>query len=177
MSEELENTQQTEEQETPTTGNDTPVAEEEDTPVESTSVINQVVEAVMDLINALNLFTTTTRGAMGTGPSIAVEVGPSGPEAVFMDKNCYLPLDITINSKHENLQTLTDAMNTIHSSLTRMTSYPEDTPTDPTDNTYVSRWEIVDIVTGTLPQVIGREENDEWLMASSLYVKFYWKGD
>ena len=134
------------------------------------SVINEVVEAVMDLIDALGLFALTTRGAMGTGPSIAVEVGPSGPEAVFMDKNCYLPLDITINSKHENLQTLTDAMNTIHSSLTRMTSYPED-QSDP------SRWEIVDITTGTMPQVIGREENDDWLMASSLYVKFYWKGD
>lgn len=175
MSEELENTQQTEEQETPTTGDNTPVAE--DTSGASTSVINQVVEAVMDLIDDLNLFATTTRGALTTGPSISVEVGPSSPEVVFMDKNCYLPLDITINAKHENLQTLTEAMNTIHSSLTRMTSYPEDTPTDPTDSTYDSRWEIVDIVTGTLPQVIGREENDEWMMASSLYVKFYWKGD
>ena len=175
MSEELENTQQTEEQETPTTGDTTPVAE--DTPVISTSVINQVVEAVMDLIDDLDLFATTTRGALTTGPSISVEVGPSGPDAVFMDKNVYLPLDVTINAKHENLQTLSDDLNKIYSSLTRMTSYPEDTPTDPTDETYVSRWEIVDIVTGTLPQVIGREENDEWMMASSLLVKFYWKGD
>ena len=162
------------EEETPT---GTETTDDEPVVVESTSVINQVVEAVMDLIDALNLYTTTTRGAMTTGPSIAVEVGPSGPEAVFMDKNSYVPLDVTINAKHENLQTLTDDMNKLHSSLTRMRSYPEDSPVDPSDETYTSKWEIVDIVNGTLPQVIGREENDEWMMASSLIVKFYWKGD
>lgn len=135
----------------------------------SESVVNQVVEATMDLIDDLGLFATTTRGALTTGPSISVEVGPSGPDAVFMDKNSYIPLDVTINAKHENLQTLSDDLNKIHSSLTRMTSYPKDTEQD--------RWEIVDIVNGTLPQVIGREENDEWMMASSLLVKFYWKGD
>ena len=174
MEQEVVNT----EEETPT-GTNTPSDTTDDEPVvvASTSVINQVVEAVMDLIDALGLFATTTRGAMTTGPSIAVEVGPSGPEAVFMDKNSYVPLDITINAKHENLQTLSDDMNKIHSSLTRATSYPEDAPVDPTDTTYTSKWEIVDIVNGTLPQVIGREENDEWMMASSLIVKFYWKGD
>jgi hypothetical protein len=135
----------------------------------SESVVNQVVEAVMDLIDDLDLFATTTRGALTTGPSISVEVGPSSPDAVFMDKNVYLPLDVTINAKHGNLNTLSDDMNKIHSSLTRMTSYPKDTEQD--------RWEIVDITNGTLPQVIGREENDEWMMASSLFVKFYWKGD
>lgn len=123
----------------------------------------------MDLIDDLGLFAITTRGALTAGPSISVEVGPSGPDAVFMDKNVYLPLDVTINAKHGNLNTLSDDMNKIHSSLTRMTAYPKDTEH--------GRWEIVDITNGTLPQVIRREDNDEWMMASSLFVKFYWKGD
>jgi hypothetical protein len=57
-------------------------------------------------------------------------------------------------------------MNTIHSALTRAMSYPEGTG-----------WKIVDITNYTLPQIIGREDNNEWLMASALSVKFYWRGD
>ena len=32
-------------------------------------------------------------------------------------------------------------------------------------------WHIVDISTMTEPQVIGREDEGQWLMASSLWVK------
>lgn len=135
----------------------------------SESVINQVVESVMGLIDGLGLFATTTRGALTTGPSISVEVGPSSPDAVFLDKSVYLPLDVTVNAKHENLNTLSEDMNKIHSSLTRMTAYPKDTEQD--------RWKIVDIANGTLPQVISREESEGWIMASSLLIKLYWKGD
>ena len=65
-----------------------------------------------------------------------------------------------INGKHTSLQTLTDAMNLIHESLTMLTSYPSET-----------NWEIVDITTLTEPQVIGREDNNSWMMASALLVK------
>ena len=57
-------------------------------------------------------------------------------------------------------------MNKIHSTLTRAKTYPAS-----------DDWEIVDISNYTLPEIIGREGNNEWLMASSLSVKFYWKGD
>lgn len=135
-------------------------------PVATTSVINQVVESVITLMNATSPFATVTRGALPTGVGLVCEVGPSSPSAVFLDKNTVIPLDVTLNGKHASLKTLSDAMNKIHSVLTRATSYPSG-----------DDWQIVDITNMTLPQKIGREENNEWLMASSLSVYFYQKGD
>ena len=126
----------------------------------STSIINQAVEAVMDLIDELTLYASITRGALGTGNSLTCEIGPTSPDTVWLDKHQYIPIDLTINGKHTNLQTLSDAMNSIHESLTMRFSYP-----------YGTNWEIVDITTMTEPQVIGREQDNSWMMASALLVK------
>ena len=130
------------------------------------SVINQVMEAVIGLMNATSPFASVTRGALPTGIGITCEVGPSTPSEVYLDKNSYVPLDVTLNGKHGNLKTLSDALNNIHSALTRAKTYPDG-----------DDWQIVDISNYTLPQVVDRESNNEWLMASSLSVKFYWRGD
>lgn len=131
-----------------------------------TSVINEVVEAVIAMINATSPFATVTRGALPTGAGITCEVGPTSIEEVYLDKNTYTPLDIALNGKHSDLKTLSNTLNNIHSTLTRATTYPTG-----------DRWEIVDISNYTLPQVIGREGNNDWLMASALSVKYYQKGD
>ena len=133
--------------------------------VEDTSIINQVVEAVIGLMNGLSLFATVTRGALPTGYGITCEVGPSTARETYLSKDRLYPLDVTINGKHANLKTLSDAMNSIHSNLTRKTEYPSG-----------NGWQITDITDATLPQRIGREENNEWLMASSLSVIFYQDG-
>lgn len=126
----------------------------------SASILNQAIESVMDLIDGLGLFAAITRGALGTGNGICCEIGPTSPDTVWLDKNQYIPIDLTINGKHNNLQTLSDAMNSIHESLTMKTDYP-----------YGDNWEIVDITTLTEPQVIGRESANNWVMASALLVK------
>ena len=126
----------------------------------STSIINQAIGKVMDLIDAMNLFSTITRGALGTEDSLTCEIGPTSPETVWLDKNKYIPIDMTINGKHSNLQTLSDALNLIHESLTMMKEYPSG-----------DHWEIVDIATLTEPQKIGREQDNRWMMASALLVK------
>lgn len=131
-----------------------------------TSVINEVLEAVVGLMNATHPFANVTRGALPTGVGLVCEIGPSRVLETYLDKNTFVPLDFTLNGKHPNLKTLSDAMNAIHSALTRAQSYPESTG-----------WQITDITNSVLPQIIGREQNNEWLMASSLSVKFYWKGD
>ena len=130
------------------------------------SVINQVVEAVIGLMNATTPFATVTRGALPTGVGITCEVGPSTPSEVYLDKGSYVPLDVTLNGKHYDLKTLSDALNAIHSALTRATTYPS-----------AEGWQIVDISNYTLPQIVDREGNNEWLMASSLSVKFFWRGE
>lgn len=124
------------------------------------TIINQAVEAVAGLINALGLFASIYRGPLGTGNGLCFEVGPTRPESVYMDKNKYIPVDFTINGKHENLLTITEALNTIHQSLTMRRSYPSG-----------AAWEIVDITTATEPQIIGREDSNQYLMVSSLLVK------
>jgi hypothetical protein len=124
------------------------------------SIINAAIEAVMDLIDALGLYANISRGALGTNEGLCCEIGPTSPESVFLDKNQYIPIDLTINGKYGNLETLSNAMNRIHESLTMMTEYPDG------DN-----WGIVDITTMTEPQVIGRESSNNWIMASALLVK------
>ena len=124
------------------------------------SIINEAIEAVMDLIDGLGLYSTISRGALGTGNSLTCEIGPTSPETVWLDKNQYIPIDLTINGKHTNLQTLSEAMNKIHEELTMLFSYPGGTD-----------WEITDISTMTEPQVIGRENDNAWVMASALLVK------
>lgn len=132
----------------------------------ATSVINQVLEAVIAMMQATKPFATITRGALPTAQGITCEIGPSTVQTTYMDKNTFVPLDVTINGKHPNLMTLSDALNKIHSSLTRAREYPS-----------AASWQITDIENLNLPQVIGREQNNDWLMASSLSVKFYWRGD
>ena len=127
---------------------------------QGTTIINQAVEAVAGLINALGMFASIYRGPLGTGDGLCFEVGPTRPEAVYLDKNKYIPVDFTINGKHENLLTLTEAMNKIHESLTMLKTYPSG-----------ASWEIVDITTMTEPQIIGREDSNQYIMASSLFVK------
>jgi predicted translin family RNA/ssDNA-binding protein len=77
-----------------------------------------------------------------------------------MDKNKYIPLDLTLNGKHENLETLSDAMNSIHENLTMLKEYPKGVD-----------WGIVDIATISEPQVVGRSEENLWLMASNLSIR------
>ena len=146
-------------QETENTGT-VQAAENDSAGTGSTSILNQAIEAVMDLIDALSLFATITRGALGTGDALSCEIGPTSPQTVWLDKNKYIPIDLTINGKHGNLQTLSDAMNVIHENLTMMRNYPES-----------DTWGIVDITTLTEPQVIGREQDNRWMMASALLVK------
>ena len=134
----------------------------------ATSITNQVVEAVMDMIDSLDNFADIRRGALGTEPGLCCEVSPSDVDAVFMDKNSYIFLDLTLNGKHSNLQTLSDTLNNITDYLTRLKSYGSG-----------DGWEIVDITKGSPSEasVIEREQNGFWIMASGLIIKFYRKDE
>lgn len=127
--------------------------------------IDLAIESVMDLINALGLFATITRGALGSGVGLVCEVAPSVPQEVFYDKNEYIPLTLAINGKHFEIETLTGALNTIQD-LSRAKTYPSG-----------NGFEIVDISRGNLPRIIGREENNAFIMSCDLVVKIYRKDE
>ena len=128
----------------------------------ATNAINEAVEDVIGMANEAQDMAQVRRGALGTGAGTTCEIGPSTPNTHFLDKNTVLPLDLTFNGKHKNLQTVLQAMDDIHYALTRRTVYPAGVG-----------WQIVDIVDGMAPQVIGRETNNDWLLASSLIVKIH----
>lgn len=135
---------------------------------ENVSAIDEVVEAVIALIDPVitPAFKPVTRGALGTSDGITCEVGPTTPAEMYLDKNTLVPLDLTLNGKHANLKALSGTLNSIHAALTRRRVYPSGTG-----------WEITDIKTDSLPQIIGRENDNRWLMASGLTVEFYWRGE
>ena len=130
------------------------------------SILNAAIEAVMELINAMDVFAPITRGALQTMQGLTCEPAPSMVDSVFMDKNIYIPLTLAINGKHAELDTLSDTLNAIMDTLTRMKEYPSG-----------DGWEIVDISNGNLPRVIGREDNSLWLMTCDLVVKIFRKDE
>lgn len=132
----------------------------------SSSVLNLAIESVMDEIDKLHAYPPITRGALGTDSGLACEIAPSNTETVFMDKNSYEPITLALNGKDFDLQLLSDTINNIQDTLSRMKTYPSG-----------DGWEIVDITKGILPRVIGREDNNAWLMAADLVVKIYRKDD
>ena len=132
----------------------------------STSKINLAVEAVATLINGMNNFAPITRGALGSDNGLCCEIAPSNAQEVYLDKNAYFFITLAINGKHTNMQTLSDTLNNIMDTLTRAKSYPSGTG-----------WQIVDITNGTMPRVIGRENNNAWLMACDIIIKVYRKDD
>ena len=148
------------------TGNETPGTDPTPTPPTSTSVVNLAVESVMDMIDAMKPFATITRGALGTGNGLCCEIAPTNTDTVFMDKESYIPLTLALNGKHDDLQVLSDTFNNIIDSLSRAKSYTSGTG-----------WQIVDITAGNLPRVIGREDNNSWIMAGDLVVKIYRKDE
>lgn len=132
----------------------------------STSKLNLAIESVITTINSMGNFATMTRGALGSGNSMCCEVAPSVAQEVYLDKNAYIVLTLALNGKHTNLQTLSDCMNNIIDTLTRAKTYSSG-----------NGWEIVDITSGNLPRIIGREQDNSWLMAGDLVVKIYRKDD
>jgi hypothetical protein len=138
----------------------------QDTPPVSTSKINLAVESVINTINAMGNFATMTRGALGTSNGLCCEISPSMASEVYMDKNAYITLTLALNGKNHDLQVLSDTLNNIVDTLTRAKSYDSG-----------NGWEIVDISGGNLPRVIGREDNNDWLMACDVVVKIYRKDD
>ena len=130
------------------------------------SVADNVVKTVMDLVDGMDTFAPITRGSLGSGIGLVCEVATSTVDGVFLDKNQYIFLDLTFNGKHPNLYTLTTTMNQIQDGLTRMKEYPDG-----------NGWQIVDISHGSppLPTVIGREQNEGWIMAAGVIVKYYRK--
>lgn len=132
------------------------------------NVIDAAVSAVIAMMNALSPFATVTRGALPTGNGITCEVSPTYNAETYLDKGARIPVSLTLNGKHHNLQTLSNTLNEIHDALTKIrdhSGYPSG-----------EGWQVIDIWTSAYPRVIGRESDNAWLMGSTLTVNLEKKG-
>ena len=132
------------------------------------NVIDSAVEAVIGMMNGLNPFATVTRGALPTGNGICCEVTTSTDAETYLNKGARIPIDLTLNGKHHNLQTLSETMNHIHEELTKIL--------DPAGYPSSDKWKVIDIQNGTYPHIVDREDNNAWIMASSLIINLEKKG-
>lgn len=121
------------------------------------NAVNEAIEDIVSMMNEAQHMAIVRRGALSTGDSITCEIGPSVPLHTFLNKHEVIPLDITINGKSADLQRVTQALSDIHYALVRRTTYPAGIG-----------WEITDISDAVMPQIIGRETNNDWLVASQL---------
>lgn len=130
--------------------------------------IDEAIAAVINMMNGLKPFATVTRGALPTGNGLTCEVIPSTDAENYLDKGARTPIDLTLNGKHHNLQTLSETMNHIHEELTKIL--------DPAGYPSSDKWKVIDIQNGTYPHIVDRENNNVWIMASSLIINLEKKG-
>ena len=132
------------------------------------NVIDAAIDATIAMMIALEPFATVTRGALPTGDGIVCEISPTYNAEIYLDKGARIPVNLVLNGKHHNLQTLSNALNEIHDALTKIhdpSGYPSDTG-----------WQIIDIWTSLFPRIIGRESDNRWVMASELVINLEKKG-
>lgn len=126
------------------------------------SVVNDVLLAVLAASQIEGLYAPVKIGAMPADNGIAMYVGSAGPDNVYMDKSAAYQITLTLNAKHRDAETASDALNNIHAALTMKKQVPA-----------CSSAQITAIETIMAPFYQGREERDQNLYSSSIRVKFY----
>lgn len=127
------------------------------------AIIDQAIQAVMDLAGACEPFAPLRRGPLGAEDGISIALAPGDPPVCHLDRRCVVQLSLVLNAKHRDMQLVSSALHRIHDSLTRSAAYPG-----------TEDWQITRIATETLPELIAREPDDRWLFASSLIVTLYY---
>ena len=121
----------------------------------------EIIESIQKMVQAI----TGKRAVIGSVPPLdgyAVGMAGGSPIATFrpLTKNESFP--VLFNGKGEDLHTVMDDMERAHHALTTSKALP-----------FTEDWQIYAIETTAAPSVIGREENRNWVLGSSLRVKFY----
>lgn len=127
------------------------------------SVLDDVLNAVIDLAQATAPYATIQIGALPTDNGISMTYGAGAPDETFLDKGATYTMHIVCNGKHTDQQTVINALSAIHEALTQATDYPKTTT-----------WQITNIMTESAPTYLDRQPNDWWLYGSSLRIDFYY---
>lgn len=129
------------------------------------SVYDDVLAAVLGMVNALPLYATATIGPMPPDNGISIAWG-SGSINQFLSRDAAVEMSAVLNAKNIDQKAALDALGAIHTSLSRASAYP-----------VTDTYQITSVETMSAPSYLGRESNSQWLYGSSLRVKFFLKGD
>ena len=88
----------------------------------------------------------------------------SNPNEIYMTKDSYNSMTVLLNGKNANQQTIASQLNTIHHFFNKLKQ--NQIPTG-------EHTQIINIQTSSSPELIGVEENGQWIYASSLTVTYY----
>lgn len=128
------------------------------------SVINDVLGAVVALAELKEPYADIQIGALPADNGLCMTVASGGPDTTFLKKSAAYSIDIAFNGKHTNAKTVADALNDIHQYLTQLKVYPK-----------TEAYQITNIETVAVPNMIEREANSQILYGSFLRVKFFYK--
>lgn len=125
---------------------------------------DEIVAALQKMIQAL-VSGPVVIGSMPPLDGYAVSFAGGAPMEIYRNLMTNEDLPVVFNGKGEDQQAVADAMDRVHLALTTSKALP-----------FSARWQIYAIETTSAPQLIGREENRNWLYGSSFRVKFYQRG-
>lgn len=102
------------------------------------------------------------RAALPPDNGISFEKATSDTISISFDRSTIEAVACVLNAKHSDMALAQRTLDVIHARLTRLASYPKN-----------DRWQIYSIETISGPCEIGREANGQWLIGSSVRIKFY----
>jgi len=88
----------------------------------------------------------------------------SNPTEIYMSKDSYNSMTVLLNGKNLDHQTVATTLNTIHDYFNKL----KQSQIPIGQNT-----QIINIQTSSSPELIGVEENGQWIYGSSLLVTYY----
>lgn len=129
------------------------------------SFYSKVIDNIADAAEAIGLYANIVYGSDPPINGICMIPSQVGPLETYLDKGMLYNLPVVINGKNADQEVLIDDITKIHEALTRRTDYSDISTLD---------IQVVNIETSSLPAIIGREQNAQWICGSSINVKFYW---
>ena len=126
--------------------------------------MTEILQAIQQMVQAL-LGVPVVIGSLPPVAGYAVSFAGGAPSEIFMPLTSTVDLPVTFNGKGPDQQALASAMNTVHKALTTSKALP-----------FSDSWQIYAITTTAFPQLIGREQNQNWIYGSSFSVKIFMKG-
>lgn len=123
-----------------------------------------VLTALQQMIGALVTYPVVI-GSIPPVNGFAVSFVGGAPAETFRTLNKTIPLPVLFNGKGEDQQDIANQMNAVHEALTTAKNLP-----------FSDDWQIYAITTTSYPNLIGREENKNWVYGSSFSIDYYSKG-